>query len=200
MQIATRPDCLEEEKISGVYPGVDGRHIVTTTVGPEGQTLSVWDVTSSNVVRRLQFSAIGVNEIRMLNTTTAFAKVYIEERKEFFFGVFDLKKGMVSQWMERKAGHSWAVGFLNETRFLTFSRAHRQLETWDVSTGKLVQKRGFDKKLRQADVMLSKNGHTVICSLVQRVEKPNRSLPLIMLDSASDEYYLLKVKGRQLTL
>ena len=106
---------------------------------------------------------------------------------------------MVSQWMEGKAGHSWAVDFLNETRFLTFSRAHRQLETWDVSTGKLVQKRGFDK-IRQADVMLNKNGHTVICSLVQRVEKPNRSLPLIMLDSASDEYYLLKVKGRQLKL
>ena len=79
MQIATRPDCSEEEKISGVYPGVDGRHIVTTTVGPEGQTLSVWDVTSSNVVRHLQFSAIGVNEIRMLNTTTAFAKVYISD-------------------------------------------------------------------------------------------------------------------------
>lgn len=199
MQIATRPDCLDEEKISGVYPCLDGRHIVTTTVGPEGQTLSVWDVTSSNVVRRLRFSAIGVYEIRMLNTTTAFANVYIEERKEFSFGFFDLKKGMVSQWMEGKAGHSWAVGFLNETRFLTFSRAHRQLETWDVSTGKLVQKRGFDK-IRQADVMLNKNGHTVICSLVQRVEKPNRSLPLIMLDSASDEYYLLKVKGRQLKL
>ena len=48
--------------------------------------------------------------------------------------------------------------------------------------------------------MLSKNGDTVICSLVQRVEKPNRSLPLIMLDSASDEYYLLKVTGSQLTL
>lgn len=90
---------------------MDGRHIVTTTVGPEGQTLSVWDVTSSNVVRRLRFSAIGVYEIRMLNTTTAFAKVYIEESKEFFFGFFDLKKGMVSQWMEGKAGHSWAVGF-----------------------------------------------------------------------------------------
>ena len=88
MQIATRPDCLEEEKISGVYPGVDGRHIVTTTVGPEGQTLSAWDVTSSNVVLRLRFSAIGVNEIRMLNTATAFAKVYIEERKEFFFPIF----------------------------------------------------------------------------------------------------------------
>ena len=138
MQIATRPDCLDEEKISGVYPCVDGRHIVTTTVGPEGQTLSVWDVTSSNVVRRLRFSAIGVNEIRILNTTT-FAKVYIVERKEFFFG-------MVSQWMEGKAGHSWAVSFLKEARFLTFSRAHRKLETWDVSTGKLVQKRGFDKK------------------------------------------------------
>ena len=81
----------------------------------------------------------------MLNTTT-FPKVYIVERKEFFFGFFDLKKGMVSQWMEGKAGHSWAVGFLKETRFLTFSRAHRKLETWDVSTGKLVQKRGFDKK------------------------------------------------------
>ena len=102
--------------------------------------------------------------------------------------------------MEGKAGHSWAVGFLNETRFLTFSRAHRQLETWDVSTGKLVEKRGFDNKFRLADVMLSKNGHTAICSLVQRVEKPNRSLLLIMLDSASDEYYLLKVKRRQLTL
>lgn len=76
----------------------------------------------------------------MLNTTT-FPKVYIVERKEFFFGFFDLKKGMVSQWMEGKA-----VGFLKETRFLTFSRAHRKLETWDVSTGKLVQKRGFDKK------------------------------------------------------
>lgn len=48
--------------------------------------------------------------------------------------------------------------------------------------------------------MLNKNGHTVICSLVQRVEKPDRSLPLIMLDSASDEYYLLKVKGKQLKL
>ena len=75
----TRLFILDEEKISGVYPGVDGRHIVTTTVGPEGQTLSVWDVTSSNVVRRLQFSAIGANEIRMLNTTTAFAKVYISD-------------------------------------------------------------------------------------------------------------------------
>lgn len=136
----------------------------------------------------------------MLNTTTAFAKVYIEGHKEFFFGFFDLKKGMVSHWKEGKAGHSWAVGFLNEIRFLTFSRAHQQLETWDVSTGKLVQKRGFDKKFRLADVMLSKNGDTVICSLVQRVDKPNRSLPLIMLDSASDEYYLLKVTGRQLTL
>lgn len=193
-------DHFENEKISGVYPGVDGRHLVTTSMGLEGQTLSVWDVKSSNVVRRIRCSNIGVNEVRMLNSTQAFAKIYIEERKEFVFGFVDLKEGKVLRWMDGNAGNSWAMGFVNETLFLAFSRVQRQLETWDVSTGSLVQQRGFGSKFRLADAMLSRNGDVVVCSLVQRMKKPKKTLPLILLDTNSDEHHLLKIKSKQLTL
>ena len=193
-------DHYTNETISGVYPGVDDRHLVTTSMSPEGQTLSVWDISSSSVVRRLRCSNMGVNEVRMLNATQAFAKIYIEERKEFAFGFVDLKEGRVLRWMDGSAGHSWAMGFVNETVFLAFSRVHRQLETWDISTGKLVQQRGFGRKFRLADAMLSRNGHVVVCSLVQRMKKPKKTLPLIVLDTNSDEHHLLKIKGKQLTL
>ena len=188
------------EKISGVYPGVDGRHLVTTSMGPEGQTLSVWDVPSSNIVRRLRCSNIGVNEVRMLNSTQAVAKIYIEERKEFAFGFVDLREGNVLRWMDGNAGHSWAMGFVKGAYFLAFSRVQRQLETWDVSTGRLIQQRGFGRKFRLADAMLSNSGDVVVCSLVQRMKKPNKSLPLIVLDTNTDEHQLLKIKGKQLTL
>ena len=67
-------DHFTNEKINGVYPGEDGRHLVTTSMGPTGQTLSVWDVTSSDVVRRLRCSNIGVNEVRMLGATPSISK------------------------------------------------------------------------------------------------------------------------------
>ena len=196
----TESDPFVNEKISGVYPGVDGRHLVTTSMGSDGQTLSVWDVPSSKVVRRLRCSNIGVNEVRMLNSTRAVAKIYIEERKEFAFGFVDLKNGSVLRWMDGNAGHSWAMGFVKEAYFLAFSRVQRQLEIWDVSTGRLVQQRGFGRKFRLADAMLSNSGDVVVCSLVQRTKKPNKSLPLIVLDTDTDEHQLLKVKGKQLTL
>ena len=194
-------DPFVNEKISGVYPGVDGRHLVTTSMGSDGQTLSVWDVPLSKVVRRLRCSNIGVNEVRMLNSTQAAAKIYIEERKEFAVAFVDLKDGSVSRWMDGNAGHSWAMGFvLNEAHFLAFSRVQRQLEIWDVSTGRLVQQRGFGRKVPLADAMLSNSGDVVVCSQVQRMNKPNKSLPLIVLDTDTDEHHLLKVKGKQLTL
>lgn len=183
----TKSDFFVNEKISGVYPGVDGRHLVTTSMGSDGQTLSIWDVPSSKVVRHLRCANIGVNEVRMLNSTQAVAKIYIEERKEFAFGFVDLKDGSVLRWMDGNAGHSWAMGFVKEAHFLAFSRVQRQLETWDVSTGRLVQQRGFGRKFRLADAMLSNSGDIVVCSLVQRLKKSNKS-------------QLLKVKGKQLTL
>lgn len=196
----TKSDFFVNEKISGVYPGVDGRHLVTTSMGSDGQTLSIWDVPSSKVVRHLRCANIGVNEVRMLNSTQAVAKIYIEERKEFAFGFVDLKDGSVLRWMDGNAGHSWAMGFVKEAHFLAFSRVKRQLETWDVSTGRLVQQRGFGRKFRLADAMLSNSGDIVVCSLVQRLKKSNKSLPLIVLDTDTDEHQLLKVKGKQLTL
>ena len=196
----TDSDPFVNEKISGVYPGVDGRHLVTTSMGSDRQTLSVWDVPSSKVVRRLRCANIGVNEVRMLNSTQAVAKIYIEERKEFAFGFVDFKDGNVLRWMDGNAGHSWAMGFVKEAHFLAFSRVQRQLETWDVSTGRLVRQRGFGRKFRLADAMLSNSGDVVVCSLVQRLKEPNRSLPLIVLDTDTDEHRLLKVKGKQLTL
>ena len=193
-------DHFLNDKISGVYPGVDGRHLVTTSMGPGGQTLSVWDVPSSKVVRRLRCSRFGVNEVRMLNSTQAIAKIYIEDRKEFAFGFVDLKEGRVLRWMDGNAGHSWAMGFVKDERFLAFSRVQRQLETWDVSTGRIIQQRGFGRKFRLADAMLSNNSDVVLCSLVQRMKKPDKSLPLIVLDANTDEHQLLKIKGKQLTL
>ena len=136
----------------------------------------------------------------MLNSTQAVAKIYIEERKEFAFGFVDFKDGNVLRWMDGNAGHSWAMGFVKEAHFLAFSRVQRQLETWDVSTGRLVRQRGFGRKFRLADAMLSNSGDVVVCSLVQRLKEPNRSLPLIVLDTDTDEHRLLKVKGKQLTL
>ena len=199
-QTWTESDPFDNEKISGVYPGVDGRHLVTTSMGSDGQTLSVWDVPLSRVVRRLRCSNVGVNEVRLLNSTQAVAKIYIEERKEFAFAFVDLKDGSVLRWMDGNAGHSWAMGFVKEVYFLAFSRVQRQLEMWDVSTGRLVQQRGFGRKFRLADSMLSNSGNIVVCSLVQRMKKPNKSLPLIVLDTDTDEHQLLKVKGKQLTL
>lgn len=192
-------DHFQNEKISGVYPGVDGRHLVTTSMGTSGQTLSVWDVPSSNVVRRLRCSNIGINEVRMLNSTQAVAKIYVEERKEFVFGLMDLKTGHMLRWMDGSAGNSWALGFVRQTHFLAFSRVKRQLEAWDVSTGRLVQQRDFGR-FRLADAILSTNGDIVVCSLVRRMKKPNKSLPLIVLDTHTDKHQLLKVKGKQLTL
>ena len=199
-EACTESDPFVSEKISGVYPGVDGRHLVTTSMGSEGQTLSVWDVPSSKAVRRLRCSNIGVNEVRMMNSTQAVAKIYIEQRKEFAFGLVDLKDGSVVRWMDGNAGHSWAMGFVKDAHFLAFSRVQRQLEIWDVSTGRLAQQRGFGRKLRLADAMLSNSGNVVVCSLVQSTKKPNKSLPLIVLDIDTDEHQLLKVKGKQLTL
>lgn len=196
----TESDPFVNEKISGVYPGVDGRHLVTTSMGSDGQTLSVWDVPLSKVVRRLRCSNVGVNEVRLLNSTQAVAKIYIEERKEFAFAFVDLKDGSVLRWMDGNAGHSWAMGFVKEAYFLAFSRVQRQLEIWNVSTGRLVQQRGFGRKFRLADAMLSNSGDVVVFSLVQRMKKPNKSLPLIVLDTDTDEHQLLKVKGKQLTL
>ena len=193
-------DPFVNEKISGVYPGVDGRHLVTTSMGSDGQTFSVWDIPLSRVVRHLRCSNVSVNEIRLLNSTQAVAKIFIEERKEFAFAFVDLKDGSVLRWMDGNAGHSWAMGFLKEAYFLAFSRVQRQLEIWDVSTGRLVQQRGFGRKFRLADAMLSNSGDVVVCSLVQRMKKPNKSLPLIVLDTDTDEHQVLKVKGKQLTL
>lgn len=48
--------------------------------------------------------------------------------------------------------------------------------------------------------MLSNSGNVVVCSLLQSTKKPNKSLPLIVLDIDTDEHQLLKVKRKQLTL
>ena len=199
-QTLAESDPFVNEKIIGVYPGVDGRHLVTTSMGSDGQMLSVWDVPLSRVVRHLRCSNVGVNKVRLLNSTQAVTKIFIEERKEFAFAFVDLKDGSVLRWMDGNAGHSWAMGFVKEAYFLTFSRVQRQLEIWDVSTGRLVQQRGFGRKFRLADAMLSNSGDVVVCSLVQRMKKPNKSLPLIVLDTDTDEHQVLKVKGKQLTL
>ena len=193
-------DTLMKETMSGVYPGACGRYIVTTSAGDKGQILSVWDVPSARIVRRLHCSKIGVNEVRMLNFTQAVAKIFIEERMEFAFGFIDLVKGTILKWLDGNASHSWAMGFVTATHFLAFSRAQRQLETWDISTGRLVKRRTFGKKFRLADAILSGDGQVVVCSLVRGANKPKKTLPLVVLKTKSDEHQLLKIKNKVLKL
>ena len=189
------------ETINNMHSGPDGRHVICTAATKTALELSVWDTSLATKVRSLRIvGRIPPTTLRMCSPTRAVG--YIHDTNFLHFKVYDLKSGKVEKCLHGKASkRTETFGFINEKHMVSFSQGRRNLKVWDIDMGKVVQRHIFGQQYPLEDMLISKDGTVVVCAQVSHmVEHKEKTLPLVVLITGSQEHRQLEMTGRQLLL
>ena len=181
--------------------GTDGRHVIATATVDNSSQILIWDTLTGTKVRALKISKeLPPTAIRIYGTSRAVG--YIHDQKFLHFRVFDLKAGKVERHLQGQASkRTEAFGFIDENHVIAFSRGRRNLKVWNINDAKLTMQYKFGQKHPFEDMLISRNGSSVVCSQVsQIVEREDDTLPLIVLTTQSGDHKLLEVESTQLLL
>ena len=179
----------------------DHRHVIATATVNNTSQILIWDALTGTKVRTLQMNQeLPPTTIRMYGTSRAVG--YIHDLEFLHFEVYDLKLGKVERHLQGKASkRTEAFGFIDENQLISLSRGRRNLKVWNISNGKLVKQYKFGQKHRFEDMLLSRNGRSVVCSQVsQRVDYDDETLSLVFLNTQTEDQKFLQVESTQLML
>lgn len=120
----------------------------------------------------------------------------------FHYKVFNLKEGRVERCLQGKASkRTTAFGRVDSSHIIGFSQGRRNLKLWDIDTGNVVKQYKFGQEHPFEEMMISQNGRMVVCAQISMaVERKDKTLPIIVLDTNTGEHKVLQVPQRQLTL
>ena len=179
----------------------DHRHVIATATINNTSQILIWDTLTGTKVRAFKTTQeLSPNTIKMYGTSRAVG--YIHDIEFLHFQVFDIKSGKVERPLQGKASkRTEAFGFLDENHLIAFSRGRRNLKVWNIGNGKLVKQYKFGQKHRFEDMLISRNGRSVVCSQVSlMVDHEEETLPLIFLNTQTEDQKFLEVESAQLTL
>lgn len=179
----------------------DHRHVIATATVNNTSQILIWDTLTGKKVRAFKMTQeLLPNTIKMYGTSRAVG--YIHDLEFLHFQVFDMKSGKVERTLQGKASkRTEAFGFLDENQLIAFSRGRRNLKVWDINNGKLVKQYKFGQKHRFEDMLISRNGKSVVCSQVRRMgDHDEKTLSLVFLNTQTEDQKFLEVESAQLML
>lgn len=177
------------------------RHVIATAMVNNSNQILVWDTLTGTMARVLKTTQeLPPTAIKMYGTARAVG--FIHDQEFFHFKVFDLKAGKVERYLQGKASkRTEAFGFIDEDHIIAFSRGRRNLKVWNLGDGNLVKQYKFGQKHRFEDMLISRNGRSVVCSQVsQIVNHDDETLPLIFLNTQTGDLKFLEIESTQLLL
>ncbi|KAK3736404.1 hypothetical protein QZH41_017906 [Actinostola sp. cb2023] len=189
------------DRVIGLFPGVDGRHVIANATVQMSSELSVWDTETDTKVRAIKcVHTVAPQELRMCSATRGVG--FMHDTNLFHYKVFNLKEGRVERCLQGKASkRTTAFGRIDDNHVIAFSQGRRNLKVWDIDTGKVVQQYKFGQTHRLEEMMISENGQMVVCAQVSNeVEHKDKTLPIIVLDTKTAQHKLLEIPQRQLNL
>ena len=92
------------DRVTGLYPGVDGRHVITNATVQMSSELSVWDIETGTKVRAIKCGMTPPPiELRMCSATRSVG--YMHDVNIFHYKVFNLQEGRVERCLQGKASN-----------------------------------------------------------------------------------------------
>ena len=177
------------------------RHVIATAMVDNASQILIWDALTGKKVRGLKLiQEMPPTAIKMHGATRAVGFIYDQEF--FHLKVFDLKTGKVERNLQGKASkRTEAFGFVDEDNIIAFSRGRRNLKVWNLDDGNLVKQYKFGQTHRFEDMLISRNGKSVVCSQVSTViNHDEETLPLIFLNTQTGDQKFLEIESTQLLL
>lgn len=187
-------------QINALYPGIDGRHFITSSTVNMTNEVSVWDAKQGKQVRVFKNTMFYASVLRMVSSTVGIGYIYNEKTNHYV--LLDFDKGTVVRRLEGKAcKRMYMMELLDNNRMVSFSRGRRNLKIWDIQSGKVVEQIKFGQKYRFEAFLLSGNKKTIVIAQAGTYSDiKDETVPFIVYNFASGKHHEIREDGKQLKL